>query len=268
MNANAWSRVTSSNPCPVCGKARWCGIAPDGRAVICMRVESSHPTRNGGWFHPVDGATPRPRPPIRQERAAAVGIDPAPLWREWHARTDARDLARLAVGLGVDTAALRALGAAWAPPHRAWAFPMRDAAGGIVGIRLRAEDGRKWAVRGGHEGLFVPDMPAEKIVAICEGPTDTAAALTLGLHSIGRPSCTGAARQTVEFIRRGRYERIVLVPDKDRPGKDGAARLARELPVPYATIIPPAKDLRAWVAQGAKRDAFNALLRHAIWRAP
>jgi hypothetical protein len=265
MNRYEWVRVSRSNPCPVCGRPDWCTLSTDGRTVSCMRIESDRQARNGGWLHATDGPR-RPVASLRQEKAAAAGLDPAPLWRDWLAATDARELVRLAVGLGVDSAALRALGAAWAPPHRAWAFPMRDATGAIVGLRLRAEDGRKWAVRGGHEGLFVPDTPPEKVLALCEGPTDTAAALTLGLHAIGRPSCTGAVVQTVEFIRRGRYGRVVLVPDKDRPGREGAARLARELPVPYATVIPPAKDLRAWVAQGAKREAFDTVLRHAIWR--
>jgi hypothetical protein len=233
-----------------------------------MRIESARQTRNGGWLHQVPGESPRPVRSIRQEKAAAAGLDPAPLWRDWLARTDARDLARLAVGLGVDSAALRALGAAWAPPHRAWAFPMRDAGGVIVGIRLRAEDGRKWAVRGGHEGLFVPDRTPEKTVAICEGPTDTAAALTLGLYAVGRPSCTGAVAQTVAFLRKNRSSGVILVADRDRPGREGAARLAVELPIPHAVVLPPAKDLRAWVAQGAKREAFDSLLRNAIWRIP
>lgn len=267
MTAPAWIRVTRANPCPVCGKPDWCNFSPDGATVVCMRAESARPTRNGGWLHPVANAAPRP-PPSRQEKAAAAGLDPAPLWRDWLAATDARDLARLAAQLGVASAALRALGAAWAPPHRAWAFPMRNAAGAIVGVRLRAEDGRKWAVRGGHEGLFVPDGSPEKTVALCEGPTDTAAALTLGLDAIGRPSCTGAVPQTVALLRARRTSRVVLVADRDRPGREGAARLARELPVPYAIVVPPAKDLRAWVAQGAGRPAFDTLVRHAHWRAP
>ena len=45
-------------------------------------------------------------------------------------------------------------------------------------------------------------------------------------------------------------------------------RLAQAMPVPYALVVPPAKDLRAWVARGATRDAFDTLLRHAHWRAP
>ena len=265
MNPDAWIRVTRANPCPVCGKPDWCNFSPDERSVICMRVESARPTRNGGWLHATDGPR-RSVASLRQGKAATAGVDMAALWRGWVADTDARDLARLAAQLYVDSAALKALGAAWAPPHRAWAFPMRNAAGGIVGIRLRAEDGRKWAVRGGHEGLFIPDMPADPVLAVCEGPTDTAAALTIGLHAIGRPSCTGAVAHTVGFVRRGRYGRVILVADRDRPGREGAHRLGEELPIPYAVVLPPTKDLRAWVARGAKREAFETIVRHAVWR--
>lgn len=263
----AWRRVTREGPCPICGKPDWCGVSADGSAAVCMRVESPTVTRNGGWLHRTSTGTtavPLPMPDL----PPAAGTDLARLWREWLGTTDALDLGRLAAQLGVASVALRALGAAWAPPHRAWAFPMRDDRGGIVGIRLRAEGGRKWAVRGGHEGLFVPAPFAGRELTICEGPTDTAAALSLGLPAIGRPSCAGAVAATVAFIRARKVVRVVLVADRDRPGREGAARLARALPVPHALVTPPAKDLREWVARGATRAAFDTLLRHAIWRAP
>ncbi len=31
-----WKRVDARNPCVVCGKKSWCGVAPDG-ALLCMR---------------------------------------------------------------------------------------------------------------------------------------------------------------------------------------------------------------------------------------
>ena len=261
-----WIRVTKAQPCPVCHKPDWCGVAPDGSAAVCMRVESPRPTRNGGWLHPLAG---RPPPPVPRRAPDPVAPrDLGTLWRNWQARTTPHQVGQFAVQLGVAADALRALGAAWAPAHDAWAFPMRNAAGAVVGIRLRADGGRKWAVRGGHEGLFIPDGPAGRLAAICEGPTDTAAALTLGIHAIGRPSCAGAVLETAAFVRAQRFARVVLVADRDRPGREGAARLAQAMPVPYALVVPPAKDLRAWVARGATRDAFDTLLRHAHWRMP
>ena len=31
-----WKRVDARNPCGVCGKTSWCGVAPDG-TLLCMR---------------------------------------------------------------------------------------------------------------------------------------------------------------------------------------------------------------------------------------
>ena len=47
-------RVNRRFRCPVCGKASWCSVSP--RYVVCMRVPSDHPTRNGGWIHELDAA--------------------------------------------------------------------------------------------------------------------------------------------------------------------------------------------------------------------
>jgi hypothetical protein len=79
---------------------------------------------------------------------------------------------------------------------------MMDVAGRVQGIRLRFSNGRKLAVRGGREGLFVPSgLAATNQLLICEGPTDTAALLDLGFAAVGRPSCAGGTRLLVELLR-------------------------------------------------------------------
>lgn len=47
-------RVNRRFRCPICGKASWCGFGP--HYVVCMRVPSDRPTRNGGWIHVLDRA--------------------------------------------------------------------------------------------------------------------------------------------------------------------------------------------------------------------
>ena len=80
---------------------------------------------------------------------------------------------------------------------------MRDGAGRVVGIRLRGHGGEKWAVRGSADGLFYdPAMTWTGDIAVCEGPTDTAAALTLGLSAVGRPSCASGAEALRALVRR------------------------------------------------------------------
>lgn len=44
-------RVSRRHPCPVCNKPSWCSTSPDRTLVICMRVQSPHETRNGGYVH-------------------------------------------------------------------------------------------------------------------------------------------------------------------------------------------------------------------------
>lgn len=44
-------RVSMHNPCPVCFRADWCGF--NDKVVVCMRVPSERPSRNGGWVHKI-----------------------------------------------------------------------------------------------------------------------------------------------------------------------------------------------------------------------
>jgi len=153
-----------------------------------MRVQSDKPAKSGGWLHsqrdrqcllpPVSrpAAPPRHQPPT---------INAVKLMREWAAATTATALTDFATALGVSTTSLVAVGAAWAAPRAAWAFPMCDGYGNIVGIRLRNERG-KFAVRGSKQGIFLADVPAQKTLFVCEGPTDTAAAVG------ARPVCCGS----------------------------------------------------------------------------
>jgi len=62
--------------------------------------------------------------------------------------------------------------------------------GKIIGIRRRLPNGRKISLTSSKTGLFIPaDLSPEGLLLICEGPTDTAAALDLGFAAIGRPNC-------------------------------------------------------------------------------
>lgn len=119
-----------------------------------MRASGGKPTKNGGHWFPDGENKPQfvPKPPPE-----APEIDAGALMNEFRSNTRPQQIARLAINLGVSTDSLTATGCAWAAPHGAWAWPMFNSAGHIVGIRLRAEDGRKWSVRGGREGLFIPD---------------------------------------------------------------------------------------------------------------
>jgi len=273
-NAN-FKRVTRSSPCPVCKKPDWCGVSPDGAWAVCMRVEGSRKTKNGGWLHRVGGdaaAQIRPPPPPPNDRKLTdCAAYHAALRKSW----DWRWADGLALSLGVDPDAIERLCPAYDPMQQAFAFPMRDVEGKVIGIRLRADNGRKWAVRGSREGLFIPagEFQGRELV-ICEGPTDTAAALTLGLPAVGRPSCQGAVDAVRALCARLRVALVTIVTDYDepkerpdgavwRPGIEGALALGRALRRQFRVVAPQAKDIRQWVCNGATRAMFDALANSA-----
>ncbi|HEX4589723.1 MAG TPA: toprim domain-containing protein [Gemmataceae bacterium] len=150
----------------------------------------------------------------------------------------------------------------------AYAFPMSDAKGRVVGIRLRRPDGIKLAVRGGREGLFLPTVPSkvEKRLLICEGPTDAAALLDLGYsYVVGRPSCTGGVKLLVQLAQKRRWPEAVIVADADEPGRRGADSLASLLVcyVPEVRVIVPpgdVKDVRDFLKGSGKRTDVEAAI--------
>jgi len=131
---------------------------------------------------------------------------------------------------------------------------MSEAEGKIIGIRRRFPNGRKVSLTGSKTGLFIPaDLPPEGLLLICEGTTDTAAALDLGFNAIGRPNCNSLVKMTASAVKG--YREIVIVADNDTAGKTGAEKLANYLAVRCRNVkivCPPEgiKDLRQWLQVG------------------
>ena len=256
----SWSRVTKSNPCSVCGKPDWCCVGDF--TYNCMRVQSTQPCKNGGWLHPINGDRPRavqskppPRPVINCKELLAV----------WSSATKEERLQRFSETIGMTTQSLRALNCCWASPHSAWAFPMTNAYGSRVGIRLRSESGAKWSVTGSHQGLFIPDGIWDKLLVVTEGPTDCCAALDLGYWSVGRPSCSGGVTDLCALVKRRGVRRCVLVADNDGPGVLGAKMLQAHLSCNSCIIVLPAKDVRAYKSLGGTRELLDSMINTSIW---
>lgn len=269
-------RVSKQQPCSVCGAPDWCLI---GKSVlVCMRTLSPRPTnfKDGsvGYIHPKDGAVlTRPYKPERPPPT----LNATECWNRWRSRTWNSPAGSLAEELGVSQSALDRLGACRAPYPQTWAFPMRNGQNAIVGLRLRNSSGKKWAERGSHQGLFLPQGDPEPTAYLVEGPTDTAAALTLGVFAIGRPSCNGGIFDLVQIIKLLNIRRAVIVADKDEdrerpdgscynPGVDGAKGLPDHLGIPNCTLLLPAKDMRSFVQEGGDRATLDYCLRQAVWR--
>ena len=270
-----WIRAKKDFKCPICQHPDWCTFAPQLKGWCCMRVQNSRPMKNGGWFHRANEEA-RPLPKPEPEKPS---IDAAALMREWAAATPWKYICDLAAQLFVTADSLAALGIVWARQHHAFGFPMFNGNGLMVGIRLRAASGRKWSVTGGHEGVFLPDTPRQDTAYILEGPTDTAAAVSLGLYCIGRPNCRSGISHTQVTINRLRIQRCVIISDNDppgldpkrpyeQPGADGAVKLAKELQVPVASITLPTKDLRKFVEWGGTRAMIDMFQQRCVWRLP
>ena len=179
----------------------------------------------------------------------------------------------LATALGVDDEALKALEVRFNRFEECWSFPMRDAEGKIVGLRFRELGGsKKWSAKGSKDGLFYAAngfaredaSKSGRELVIVEGPSDTAAAMSLGLLVVGRSSCQTGAAPLRALIRRVRPRIVTVVADNDTPGIKGAELLAGQLvgcqspcadyearlPVRVLVVPHPYKDLRAWYLSG------------------
>lgn len=264
-----FTRVSLQNPCPICGKPDYCELGD--RAVLCQRVESEHINKNpaGGWFHRFgqDNAANRPQR-SKFKRFIAPLKDPERLLQAWRGAFNQFTVKTLADGLGVSVSALHELECTFGSSY--FGFPMRDDTGKVIGIRTRDFHGNKKAITGSRSGLFYSESPEalellERFDAafICEGPTDTAALLSLDFYGIGRPNCATGNEFVIKLLKRLNISRAVVVADNDeikaggkRPGLNGAQQLKKELGIPSCLWMPPSpiKDVRQFLNEGGTQE--------------
>ena len=149
---------------------------------------------------------------------------------------------------------------------------------GFCGIQRRFPDSSKRCVTGSHLGLMYPHARiSDYYIFICEGFSDGISVWDLGLQSITRPHCRyidGIYRFLDEVI--GSVERIIIIPDNDTVGREGAEQLQNELDGLYyedeewegdeevdITIFSfdGAKDIRGYIKLKGKEVVRKELLR-------
>ena len=149
----------------------------------------------------------------------------------------------------------------------AWTWPMRDGGGRVVGVRLRGHDAGKWSVTGGRQGLFAaaatPD--AGGVLFVAEGASDAAALLTLNLWGVGLPSAGQGGPLVLDYARRHRPARVLVLADADAAGRKGGDAVARVLAAGgigcrVANVPGGAKDARDFLNNGGDADALLRLL--------
>lgn len=267
MNPN-WLRVSKAHPCPICGKPDWCSVSRDGMAVICPRIQEGSVrwvgAGGGGYLHRIgDGALDRQLPHRVYRRpvgdSTAGGAQTGPLGQQappvdferlqdvYFFGLEEPTLISFATRLNVAATALSRLGVGWAPGN-AYSFPMRTPNGAVVGIRLRRATGRPWCITGSQHGLFVDrENGGEGPVFVCEGESDTASMLGLGLEAVGVPGAGTCISFLKNYLRR---RDVVVMVDRDEAGERGADRIAaglgrvcRSVRLMYPRC---GKDVREW----------------------
>jgi hypothetical protein len=216
-----------------------------------------------GYIHKLNGhSTPVP---VKREQPK-VEIDAEGMVKGWIKETSAAYISSLAQNLGVKASALLEMGVCRAKEYHATAFPMRDGFGKIIGIRLRANDGKKWSVRGSRAGIFLPYCKSEDIAWIVEGATDTAAARSIGLYAVGRPSCSGGLYHLKTLFDRLHIRRAVIIADNDKPGLEGAEQLVRHAQIPCCVMTLPCKDVREFTSFGGTSEMLEDMVKGFVWR--
>lgn len=259
-----WIRASGNKACPICGKKDWCLVAKDNSAVICPRKEdgSKKYIEGSGYLHVlIPGQYEKKNPEWKSElpeHNSVMGM----LAKKYIKAFD--DKSKVIADLGVSRESLDKLFCGWSSANNGVTFPMFRHRRRVIGIRIRTATGKKFAVKGSRQGLFLPrdwDLE-EKGVLVCEGPTDTAAAVDMGFSAIGRPSCMGGADLIGEAVGK---RHVAIIADDDGPGMDGARRLSERLRRfcgSVKIVVPKHNDLREWKRQGAtKQDVMDEIRR-------
>ena len=254
-----WLHISKDRPCEACGKPDWCTRTDDG-AVFCMRADEIPPGwrlvkrgTKGGMIlrRKGDKGTGKcaPRHIAAPERGEHVPVrNWGALAKHFQRAATAALIAELADSLHLSVASLTALNVGYDAKRAAYTFPM-SIAGKVVGIRTRPIGGeRPRSIFGSKTGLFVPTTyDADATLFVCEGESDTAALLTVGLNAVGRASCLDGEKA---LRAQGHKAGLVIVGDNDDEGRAGAKRLGEAFKSPV--VFPPAefKDVRAMLVAG------------------
>lgn len=254
-----WRRCNRSHPCPICGKPDWCSVSGDGVVANCMRVENCRPVAKGGWLHDVAGGL-QALPPKADNRPRLMPEQCERMHAKFQLAMTERRLYQLADLWRLPVSEVARIEPGWDSEHERITIPMRDENDKVIGFSTRERDGRKLAITGSRNGLFVLAWTAEPedVLVICEGASDTVAMGSLDIRVVGRQSCCGQVSRIMRWIANHTECCACLVAvfaDQDEPGIRGATELARRIGKRASVVLPPPgiKDARAWVNAGATR---------------
>lgn len=255
-----WERVSQSKPCPVCEKPDWCGVATDGSAVCCMRIESKKPLDNGGWLHRLNGLALESRRAVPTPKRHTPQSFP----------TAAAAVESLESKHGARTAAWTYCNADGEPVG--WVIRWDGPNGKL--IRPVSKRGDGW-ISGGMltpRPLYrLPELSSVETVFIAEGEKTADALAELGFVATtsahGSKSAKGANWKPLAG------KECVILPDNDAPGQSYAeivaAILAELSPAPAVKIVtlpslPERGDAVEFIAAKRAAGADDDVIRAEI----
>lgn len=200
----------------------------------------------------------------RQLRNAEDAYDFAEIHAKLAEKTSRDFVEQQAAALGVTFAALEALSpvALTYGGDTVLAYPEFNGSAQVTGMAHRCTDGTKKALKGSHRGIYIPKtfLNFDGPIYCCEGPSDTAALLTMGLAAVGRPSAFGGIQHLTTLFGKLPVDRkVVILGENDRkddgrwPGREAAVKLAsmieEVLERSIDVALPPEgfKDVRDWL---------------------
>jgi hypothetical protein len=251
--------------------------------------------KNGmGWLHRIrkgNGGKSEYRKPVEDTKLTATEC--RTMQADFKSALSPDKLRELMGLLALPEKSLRAFGVGYRVDTRLWTFPMFDGQRRICGFRTRDRDGNKRSLLGSRNGIFIPsdyDEPGQGLLDVLddkplvlllpEGPTDAAAAHSIGYCAVGRPSNMGGGEQIKALLESEDRKDVIIIADRDKtkrspvdgtpfnPGIEGAMHLAQMILSACGTlkiVLPPGnvKDLRKWIIEGGEQVIFEALSRDA-----
>jgi len=252
--------VTSANPCPICGRVKYCLIRSDGTKCICTKQESTHIAGEGGWLH-ILVDTPLPSRSVTSRKttsAKTVAVKDTqqtkPTKKGWPEGHWQRQAEYFANELRTRRPELRSVLESWLHlpagsiseelyPLVGWrgisnrqpffSLPESDAKGRIVGWTNRYAVGCGETVKGEYtekcqeagcnRGLVIPANFQRLTGSFFsfEGHSDTFAAVHAGMCAVGRPFDKGGIKLLAQLLKGWPADRGIIICGENDKKENG-----------------------------------------------
>ncbi len=245
--------------CPVCMKPDGCLVADDGSAAICSRKSEGSVKKvgkggfHGGWLHILGDFKPQKYKTPKK---------PYVNWNKWTVKfakqliNNREGFGKLCQSIDLNPISVLRFYVGW---HKGWlTIPVYSMMRKVAGIQRRRGSIKRY-MKHSSMGVFVPSAffqnPSDTL-AVCEGWTDTVAALEYGYNAVGKVNAYVGDEEVIMYAKTHPVvKRVIIFADnnEDGVGLDGAvetACLLKDAGLQAKVVLTPEKDLRACKQKG------------------